>query len=934
MLQRYKQFKIILLFFILFTNLSLANDDKKIDCNNYISTPNLFSKVNIKTLNSRLYNKNLLKILYHTQNNHWITDEYKKKYLASIEFKNEKTKCELKAKVRFHGDLKDHIKINDGEITSSIDLSLVSGNFFGRTGFKLYLPETRFNDSEIFITTLLRELKFLAPITFKTKIFFNQKQKEYLVQEKIEKEFLENQNMNEGFIFEADELFMVSESPVDFVRIENSNFLNRSDNHLRKGIELINLMNQVYFEKSVRNLKNKNYQSLNMSKIFGDNIDGYKNISIFSTLLVVLNAEHGLSPDDRKFYYNKYSENFEPIYYDGLSYNFLDLENSRNDFLMKSEKNNLPYEALINITDTKNLINSINIKNLQDKLNYLGLDLSLKQIENIFLEINFRLNHLIKINKDKYIYEALNPINDYEKYLNEVKKFDYFFVGGNEKNGFFICKNFKEDCQPITLNEDQISILLKQRLIIDKKRVIYTFDKIEDIYLTKNFEEKNYFKEKYKDFKITHNKDIKFEIDENYKEIKISQLSKNGKIIFYDGIIRDYKISFFGYKNSDFYDKNLITGCLTFYKIDFENTEINSFNSFFCEDAINIVNSSGTIKKIFSDKSKNDGIDFDFSDISIAEIIISETNNDCIDFSYGTYVIKKILASNCGDKAVSVGENSKVFIDDMQSKNSNYGVAVKDGAKTEINNIKIENTKTCLTAYNKKQEHAGGKIFVKNLECSKFVNLEQSDFLSNIKIANSTIQNQLNKDETIINQSSNINLYKEIELFNNDNTINVIIENPKGTRHKWKYSISNKRMEPDYFMGNKIITDVEYIFNYGVIPQTKFSISSGGNGGPLDVIVLSNRKLKTGDQINVKPIKIIKTYDDGSLNYKIVAVDSKNSDLNKKQIDYEIKLIISWLGKYMGNKRIKVDSTFEINDLYKFSIKVNKEFKKYLINEF
>ena len=44
----------------------------------------------------------------------------------------------------------------------------------------------------------------------------------------------------------------------------------------------------------------------------------------FSAIMTALNADHGLSIDDRKFYFDSLSNKYIPIYYDGLSYLFLE----------------------------------------------------------------------------------------------------------------------------------------------------------------------------------------------------------------------------------------------------------------------------------------------------------------------------------------------------------------------------------------------------------------------------------------------------------------------------------------------------------------------------------------------------------------------------------------------------------------------------------
>ena len=47
--------------------------------------------------------------------------------------------------------------------------------------------------------------------------------------------------------------------------------------------------------------------------------------------------------------------------------------------------------------------------------------------------------------------------------------------------------------------------------------------------------------------------------------------------------------------------------------------------------------------------------------------------------------------------------------------NSNIGLAVKDFGTADIKNAEIYSTKSCVEAYNKKQEFSGGYVFSNKL---------------------------------------------------------------------------------------------------------------------------------------------------------------------------------------------------------------------------
>ena len=150
----------------------------------------------INVPNSGQWYENLIKLSLN--NVGFITDEYKESFPAKINLvlKSEK-KCEFDAEIRIHGDWKDHIDVDN--LTSSLDVSLHDGNILGVTKFKLFLPETRNDKNEIFVTTILRNLDFISPRTGYLNVKTNNGSvQKNIFQEKVAKESIENHGFREG----------------------------------------------------------------------------------------------------------------------------------------------------------------------------------------------------------------------------------------------------------------------------------------------------------------------------------------------------------------------------------------------------------------------------------------------------------------------------------------------------------------------------------------------------------------------------------------------------------------------------------------------------------------------------------------------------------------------------------------------------------------
>ena len=76
---------------------------------------------------------------------------------------------------------------------------------------------------------------------------------------------------------------------------------------------------------------------------------------------------------------------------------------------------------------------------------------------------------------------------------------------------------------------------------------------------------------------------------------------------------------------------------------------------------------------------------------------------------------------NCGDKALSVGEKSILQLDKIIVENSGIGIASKDSSVTKLKYAYLKNLKTCISAYNKKQEFYGSFVEIKNIECKNYL---------------------------------------------------------------------------------------------------------------------------------------------------------------------------------------------------------------------
>ena len=104
---------------------------------------------------------------------------------------------------------------------------------------------------------------------------------------------------------------------------------------------------------------------------------------------------------------------------------------------------------------------------------------------------------------------------------------------------------------------------------------------------------------------------------------------------------------------------------------------------------------------------------------------------------------------------------------------------------------------------------------------------------------------------------------------NVDGTLNAIIEIPAGTTAKFE-TLDNGTMELEQKDGApRFVKYLAYPANYGLIPRSVLLKSKGGDGDPLDVIVLGPA-IPTGTVVKCRPLGVLSLIDNGEIDDKII----------------------------------------------------------------
>jgi hypothetical protein len=724
---------------------------EKINCESYFANPKLdFKEIsNIKSMeilvhDNKKWHKNFMKII--TSKGNMISPDYKKNFPGKLTVVYKDADCIFDIQIRQNGDFKDHVKLfNNNTPLQSVNIEILNNaNLLGINSFKLLIPETRFGDNEIFATTFLSKFDILAPRTFNIMVKLNEdKFQQMLFQENPVKEFLEHNNRREGPIFEANEEILWSyrlknkTDPADRVLIRQTNpkFSLKSEETKRNSLFWFSILQKTYIDYHSIDINSQfqknNLKTLNPSALSQNSEEAYNKFLIFEILVNAFGSDHGLIYHNRKFFANDFEESIEPIYYDGMTTFLTNREIATKSFV--EQKNNweilhsLFKDEVHKIYLKSFIISKLNDefeKNLHEHLIKKNVKISKVEFNNVFN--NFK-NNLIKFFEYKSNETNLYKLN-YPSTLYEQKLFDKYDdlltikkIKNSSKEEYNLCQKFNS-CVPITIKANDLAKLISGKYSLDKtKQIIF----ISDIHLNSRskIQRVTIFDKEGKKINIIKTEGMTHSFNNQTNELSFSQNSYNDWVLIRNSSLENLKIILKNIKPTKKIEPKIvrpndhnITGCLNIYDSNLLEVSIVIENTL-CEDALNIIRSSGSINYLSIINSYSDASDLDFSNLTINEAQIDIAGNDCIDFSGGIYMLKNSKLSNCSDKGISVGENSLLNADNININFSSIGISSKDSSKVYIKNSKFEHTKICLEAAKKKQEFNGGFIEIENLNC-------------------------------------------------------------------------------------------------------------------------------------------------------------------------------------------------------------------------
>ena len=711
-----KKFLLLLVGFFPFALSSSCNFNSA-DYIQLIDKPSSIQLIEIVVPKSAKFNRNFAKIIVSDSAN--ISPELKKKFKAVITVRYKFGSCSYEGTVKQNGDWKDHVALSySGEPLRSLNIQLLSGNILNAVKFKLLLPETRANLNEVLGALVLRKLDFISPETFQVQTNINGVDSLMLFQEDARKELLERNKRREGPLFEGDESLLWSYEKFGnhilanqvLSRVTNTNWFLKGKNS--EAITLASyerlqsafLQSAVTYEKGGSIITKPNQQS---DKVFED----------FFFIMSAMNGAHGLTMANRKFYFNSFSDSFEPIYYDG-DLNFLRTSNVDEMILRNAFRKDYKFSYHAEFADTKfvedlydGFISRVEVSSNEASMFFKQAIAKLNDnLSTIQSRVNARPAQQnersdININLKKFIYHQQRHSLK-QKILTSIKKSGVSYMAA-QQNG-----------EVITITPEEFIKIVSKHIFNGERYIYIPLNQNTNYSLDSDIDSLPIL-----DGVLVKSKTLNVKIDPKKKAIYLAQTLSTDWALFKNINLLDWSISFEGLKlksqnisEAQRFNKQGMTGCLNFYQTTFQDTSLSSKYAH-CEDGINIVNSFGDIKEITVEKAYADAIDIDFSKVKINFIQVISAGNDCFDVSGGTYNLETIILYNCNDKGISVGEKSFLQANRVVVDQALIGVSSKDLSNTIIGDAELLNIQKCYETMQKKQEFGEARLKFNSFEC-------------------------------------------------------------------------------------------------------------------------------------------------------------------------------------------------------------------------
>jgi inorganic pyrophosphatase len=167
-------------------------------------------------------------------------------------------------------------------------------------------------------------------------------------------------------------------------------------------------------------------------------------------------------------------------------------------------------------------------------------------------------------------------------------------------------------------------------------------------------------------------------------------------------------------------------------------------------------------------------------------------------------------------------------------------------------------------------------------------------------------------NKTLKTDSNTLNLLTDVIPCFEDGDVNALIEIPTGTMEKWELDKSTGKIQWELIDNEpRVIKYLGYPGNYGMVPGTLLSREKGGDGDPLDILVLGP-PVERGHIVKCKIIGVLYLLDRGEKDDKLIAISCDSplygvNSINELNNNYKgiSEILQIWFTNYKGPGEIE-----------------------------
>lgn len=177
-------------------------------------------------------------------------------------------------------------------------------------------------------------------------------------------------------------------------------------------------------------------------------------------------------------------------------------------------------------------------------------------------------------------------------------------------------------------------------------------------------------------------------------------------------------------------------------------------------------------------------------------------------------------------------------------------------------------------------------------------------------------------------------LVNDTPIYSEAGFLQAVIEIPTGTTAKFEVDkVSGELVWSEENGKPREVAYLGYPGNYGFIPQTLSPKETGGDGDPLDVIILGPA-VERGSLVEIRLIGVLKLKDRGEQDDKLIAVPLKGAfqsieslDQLKTEFPGTLEIVQIWFENYKGAGMMELEQIGDSNLAKEILTEAEKAFK-------